>query len=238
MLGWLIGRVGIDNLIRSGRLAEALILIERRLDAGDKDLSLAQRRARVLEALGRRDEAMHGYLDVGERLASQEGGGVLALQVLARARSLSKGDAIVTQRIRSLSALARIDVLHASPLFAEMPRSDVVDLLLSLEAVVWSPGEILMTEGEPGDVLYVLGAGSVKVYRAAASGRNHHLRDLVAPVVIGELAVLDAGPRTATITAAEEVEALALPGARLDELRRTHASLGAALEAIAARRRG
>lgn len=236
MLGWLIGRVGIDNLLRTGRLPEALVLIERGLQTDPDDLRLRERRARVLDALGRTGDAVPAYLDAAERLESA-GDGVRALHLLSRAAELRPDDAELAERVRSLSGLAHLAGLSETPVFAAMAREDLVALLLTLDSVVYGPGEILITEGEPGDAMLILGTGSVKIYKRDEYGRNRLVKDLEAPVVVGELALLDGAPRSATVTAAEEVDALVLPGDRLDALRAQHPALAAALDAVAARRR-
>ncbi len=66
-------------------------------------------------------------------------------------------------------------------------------------------GQVLCSEGDPGDDLIVLEAGRVRVSRFAASGQETVLAEVEAPTVFGELALIDGAPRSATLTATSEV---------------------------------
>ncbi|MEN3299956.1 Crp/Fnr family transcriptional regulator, partial [Pseudonocardia sp.] len=62
-------------------------------------------------------------------------------------------------------------------------------------------GEILFNEGEPGDSLYIVLSGKVKIGRRAADGRQNLIALMAPSDMVGELALFDPGPRTATATA-------------------------------------
>jgi CRP-like cAMP-binding protein len=66
-------------------------------------------------------------------------------------------------------------------------------------------GEVLMRQGEPGDLFYVIDTGSLEV---SISGRVVAI--LVPGDHVGEIALLRNVPRTATVTAREDGELLAL----------------------------
>lgn len=92
-------------------------------------------------------------------------------------------------------------VLRQVPLFAEL-QPDILDLLVSESPIRRYPrGQVLFNEGDPGESLLVLEAGSVKIGRFAASGQEVVLTTSDAPTVFGELALLDGAPRSATVTA-------------------------------------
>ena len=68
-----------------------------------------------------------------------------------------------------------------------------------------------MRQGEDADVMHVILSGRVRVERSAAAGSAPVvLADLGANDVVGEMGVLDGGPRTATVTALEETHTLEL----------------------------
>ena len=72
-------------------------------------------------------------------------------------------------------------------------------------------GERLLHEGEPGDKIVLILEGRVKVSHAGADGRET-LLDFRGPgELVGELAALDQGPRSSSVTAIEPVEALIVP---------------------------
>jgi CRP-like cAMP-binding protein len=69
---------------------------------------------------------------------------------------------------------------------------------------------VIFTEGEPGDRLYVIESGKVKLGRMSPRGREH-LLDLVGPAdMFGELSIFDPGPRTSTATTVTEVQTLSI----------------------------
>ena len=61
--------------------------------------------------------------------------------------------------------------------------------------------ETLFNEGDPGDRLYVVTEGKIKLGRTAADGRENLLAILGPGEMFGELSLFDPGPRTATATA-------------------------------------
>jgi CRP/FNR family transcriptional regulator len=90
-------------------------------------------------------------------------------------------------------------------LFAELPPA-TLDLLAQQSLVRRYPrGQVLCSEGDPGDSLLVLEQGRVKISRYAASGQEVVLAGVEAPAVFGELALIDGAPRSATITAQSQV---------------------------------
>lgn len=61
--------------------------------------------------------------------------------------------------------------------------------------------EILCTEGETGDSLYVLLKGSIRVTRRDHVGRARALTTMSAPALVGHMSLVDNSPRSATCTA-------------------------------------
>ena len=67
-------------------------------------------------------------------------------------------------------------------------------------------GQVLCSEGDPGNDLIVLEAGRVRVSRYAAGGQETVLAEVEAPTAFGELALIDGAPRSATLTTTSEVQ--------------------------------
>jgi CRP-like cAMP-binding protein len=63
------------------------------------------------------------------------------------------------------------------------------------------PGKLLFAKGDKGDALYVLLEGEVEVRTSTEAGKDVRLAALKPPAVIGEMAVLDGGMRSADICA-------------------------------------
>lgn len=101
--------------------------------------------------------------------------------------------------------------LAAVPLFEGLP-ADVLDRLANLSRVRTYPrGQILASEGDPGDHLIVLETGQLRISRYSSSGVEAVLAVVDAPAAVGELALLDGGPRDATITAQQPVSVRLVP---------------------------
>jgi ATP/ADP translocase/HEAT repeat protein len=79
-------------------------------------------------------------------------------------------------------------------------------------------GEVIMREGEPGDELMCLVEGEVDVLRGAGTPDEQHLNRLGPGAYVGDMAVLDGAPRSATVVALTPVRVLVLGGDRLREL--------------------
>lgn len=72
------------------------------------------------------------------------------------------------------------------------------------------PGQMIFAEGQPGDRLYVIESGKVKISQRAPDGRENLQTVLGPPEMFGELAVYDPGPRTSSATAITQVRAMAM----------------------------
>lgn len=71
-------------------------------------------------------------------------------------------------------------------------------------------GELLFVEGDVGDALLVLVQGAVTVFRTSPDGERAALTVLEPPDVIGEIALLDGAPRSASVEATEPTTVLSL----------------------------
>ncbi|MGH3033479.1 MAG: cyclic nucleotide-binding domain-containing protein, partial [Gaiellaceae bacterium] len=96
-------------------------------------------------------------------------------------------------------------LLRSVPIFTPLPAATLEHLAASLVPVRVEPGRDVMRQGEPGDRFYVLKAGEVDV---TIDGRR--VSKLGPGSYFGEIALLRAGPRTATVTARDSAELMAL----------------------------
>ena len=79
----------------------------------------------------------------------------------------------------------------------------------------FAEGEVLMEEGSIGDALYLLVSGEVEV---SLKKNNKILARLGKGEPIGEMGIIDAAPRSATITALTDVDTLKIEQEDFDEL--------------------
>ncbi len=126
--------------------------------------------------------------------------------------------------------------LAASPLFAGLGPAALAALAGCHAQLAWrraEAGAALVREGDPADDLLLLQAGSAAVLKRAAGGAEHEVNRLGPGDTIGELALLDPAPRSASVRALEPVRLLVLPLATLRELAAREPAFAAAWLAMA-----
>ncbi len=102
------------------------------------------------------------------------------------------------------------DVVRQAPLFAALDDEASTALRSTMTTVELGRGEILFHEGDPGDRLYVIVDGKVKLGRASGDGRENLLAVLGPGEMFGELSLFDPGPRNATATAVADTTLIGL----------------------------
>ena len=100
----------------------------------------------------------------------------------------------------------------------------------------YAPGESLFFEGDPCTGLYILGKGSVKIVKAAPSGREIMLAVEAAPSSVAEVPVFDGGKYPATATALDEVHAWHLGKQEFQQVCREHPEVALKVLAVVGRR--
>jgi len=98
------------------------------------------------------------------------------------------------------------DVLEKVPLFAECSKKELSLLAGMVEEAEFEAGAALCKEGESGLGLSVIMEGEV-----AVSVGGEHRRDMGEGTFFGEIALLDGGPRSATVTAKGPVRVISIP---------------------------
>jgi CRP-like cAMP-binding protein len=111
---------------------------------------------------------------------------------------------VLPNRIDRRGLLSRISIL--SPL---EPR-EIDDLLKITITKRLRAGEILFRKGAEGSQAYAVMSGRLKVTASGEDGKEIVLRILDPGEVVGDIALLDSGPRSATVSAIEAAELLVL----------------------------
>ncbi|HEY3503873.1 MAG TPA: Crp/Fnr family transcriptional regulator [Actinocatenispora sp.] len=83
---------------------------------------------------------------------------------------------------------------------------------------MYRKGQLLFVEDDAGESLIVVRRGAVAVFRTSTSGERALLHVVRPPGVLGEVALLDGAPRSASVEAIENCSALALSRAAFLEL--------------------
>jgi CRP/FNR family transcriptional regulator, cyclic AMP receptor protein len=121
---------------------------------------------------------------------------------------------------------AHLEALRATPLFAGLQRNQLMRVLRSTKAAEFTSGSAITTQGERGKGFFVITRGEVLV---AVDGKP--VATLGPGSSFGEMAVIDGGPRAATITAEGDVFALELSPEALLRLLDKEPSVAAAMAA-------
>jgi diguanylate cyclase (GGDEF)-like protein len=79
-----------------------------------------------------------------------------------------------------------------------------------LDPVELASGEVLFREGDPGDNLYIIRAGRIRIGIRLPNGSEHRIAELAAGDFLGEMSIFDHAPRSATCRALEASSLLAL----------------------------
>ncbi len=106
----------------------------------------------------------------------------------------------------------------ASTLFSDVPRYLFRRVQEGLRRRRHAAGGIVLSEGDPGDSIFLLAKGSVRVLVIGGHGRALEIRRLDAPDFFGEVAALSGQPRSATVVAVSECELLEVDRGALDRL--------------------
>src|SRR5690242_4500765 len=101
--------------------------------------------------------------------------------------------------------------LRRCGLFGSADDDAIETLIHVLKVRKFRRGETIFHQGDPGDALFVVDTGSVKVVLPSDEGAEPAIVAILGPgEFFGELAILDGAPHSATIVAVEPTETLVL----------------------------
>lgn len=104
------------------------------------------------------------------------------------------------------------DQLQQVEMFEGLDKKELRLLAKTCTERQYAAGAVLMEEGEPGAGLFILIEGKVSVTQSAGPGQPaRDITTLEAGEVIGEMALLDDLPRSATVTAIDPCRCLLIP---------------------------
>jgi CRP/FNR family cyclic AMP-dependent transcriptional regulator len=126
-----------------------------------------------------------------------------------------------------------VDAIQKVPLFAGLPRKELERVADNLAERTFSEGETIATEGESGVGFFVIESGTAKVSQA-----GEEIRALGPGDYFGEVALIDKGPRSATVVADSELRCHGMTAWEFRPLVQTHPEIAwPMLEALAAKLR-
>jgi len=135
-----------------------------------------------------------------------------------------------------MDAATLAQTLTAQSLLAGCSPDELADIAARGTVRAFKPGNAIILQGDPGDTLWIMLKGLARVSMVAANGREIVLDYAEPGAVLGEIAFLDGGERTASVEAIEPVEALGLTRAAFTEIVGKHQGLALRLLQAMARR--
>jgi hypothetical protein len=124
-----------------------------------------------------------------------------SLQVLAPAPAEGSSGAVAQRapRENAMLTIEKVILLKGVPMFSATSEEILADVATRLEEVVLEPGALVFSKGDPGDSMYIVASGKVRVFDGDKTINFIGERE-----IFGELALLDPEPRSASVEAGEE----------------------------------
>ena len=102
-----------------------------------------------------------------------------------------------------LTTVEKVLFLKSIDLFRAMPSEELAQIAEIAEEQAFLAGDPVFAEGEMGDALYLVVEGAVRVHKGDKQLAQLGVRD-----VVGEMAVLDGEPRSASVTVVKDASLL------------------------------
>jgi hypothetical protein len=141
----------------------------------------------------------------------------------------SKGPGKIDRELLRMRAITAA-LINKVPFFKNASHDLLRDIIPRLDARDFTPGDVLIHEGDVGDEMYFLTKGQVEVLRGNPAERLTVLRE---GSFFGELAILRDAPRATTIRALTDVEVYALRRDGVLQLAAAHADFNQYLQTAA-----
>lgn len=118
----------------------------------------------------------------------------------------------------------------------ELSDEDKRALAEKIDLVPYSAGQPVFDYGDPGDALYIVRSGEVEIFVRNDQGEKIVLETSGSGNIFGEIALLDGRPRTAYVSAINDVQLLRLDREHFEDYVRQHTPAALNLLSVAARR--
>ena len=128
------------------------------------------------------------------------------------------------------------DTLARAGIFQGVDPDAVAALINDMDTVDFPKGTTIFDEGEPGDRLYIIVEGKIKLARHAPDGRENLLSVMGPSDMFGELSIFDPGPRTSSAVCVTDVTCATMDSTMLREWIDNHPEISQQLLRMLARR--
>lgn len=116
-------------------------------------------------------------------------------------------------------------LLTEHSLFSDCSEAELGDLILHGNLLKFKKGEDLIVQGDAGDSLLILLTGYCRINMIASNGHEVVLDYAEPGQVLGEIAMLDGGERTANVTAIQESSALSITRGAMTDIIAKHPAM-------------
>ncbi len=118
------------------------------------------------------------------------------------------------------------NIIKDVSLFYDLSAAELEEVAKVCEYKIYQPGDIIMREGDPGGILFVIKKGEIKITR-----NFHHQEDIVLTILrddefFGELSLLDGRSRSASAIAMNKAELILLSKEEFDPFAEKFPSAG------------
>ncbi len=122
------------------------------------------------------------------------------------------------------------------PFLSDLPAPAFGPVIRALNVLRLTDGDFVIREGEPGVAFYLVGSGQVRVFATDSLGRQTDRAHLHESALFGEMSLLTAQPRTASVQVVGEADILELGRDALNAMAAQIPTLAAALDRFARER--
>ena len=122
-----------------------------------------------------------------------------------------------------------LQLLSRTILFGGQPDAVLAEIAEGMQEVRYAAGAQIFARGDPGDALFLVREGRVRISILAPDGRELSFAHALASDIFGEIAVLDGSPRSANAMALSDVATLPLSRSNFNRLVDRHSSLARAV---------
>lgn len=128
------------------------------------------------------------------------------------------------------------DLLKGTELFGSLAEDDRMACASAFRPIRFEAGKTVFSTGDVGDRAYMIEKGLVRLTLATSAGRELNVRMAGEGDLIGEIAILDSGPRTADAVALTMVTGYSITAASLGHLFESRPSLSRCVIALLCKR--
>lgn len=121
--------------------------------------------------------------------------------------------------------MSEIDIIKKIPLFSELEPKELEHVKNIYLLRKYKKGQIIFIEGEPGEAVYFVKSGKIKIYKSDAEGREYILHIFGPGNIFAETVLLGGGPYPASAEAVEDSIVGIIQNQDLEELLKKHTDI-------------